>query len=242
MKSCKWTTSRIEDYLEGELPASEILIFEGHVAECANCCREVELSTRLKQALHSLPEQEVPTDFVARIKQRILEEGIAAPIDQVELANAPLPRSATRERMVLLAAACLLIVLTSMYSSVSRIDVSEALFDSVTSDLLHAEAEEESHFAAEVPQTGAYSYAGRFVPGVVSVVEWSSAPDDFRLIDTRALSANDILPGETAADAIERMQAELHRRHDLQRRQQLHRPLRERRNHNNGGVQTVSGR
>ena len=60
----------IEAYLDGELPAREVSLFESHIAECARCRRELELAQAVLQELHGLPEIQCPNEVTRRVLDR----------------------------------------------------------------------------------------------------------------------------------------------------------------------------
>ena len=67
----------LEEYLSGHLPPSALDRFQGHLATCAECRREVEEiqeSSGLLSALKSNEAVEPPPSFVAQVMQGVAEQ------------------------------------------------------------------------------------------------------------------------------------------------------------------------
>jgi len=65
--------SRIEDYLDEDLPASEMAELRAHVADCPECGAEVETYRRLRRLALAFPPVEVPDDLGFHIRRRLKE-------------------------------------------------------------------------------------------------------------------------------------------------------------------------
>ena len=65
--------SRIEEYLDEGLPASEAEAFRAHVAGCPECGAEVETYRRLRRLALAFPPVEIPDDLGFHIRRRLKE-------------------------------------------------------------------------------------------------------------------------------------------------------------------------
>jgi anti-sigma factor RsiW len=61
-------------YVDGALGAKERAVVDAHLASCARCREEVELSRSARTALRSLPEAEVPVGVTGPVLQRVRVE------------------------------------------------------------------------------------------------------------------------------------------------------------------------
>ena len=55
--SCKELVELVSDYLEGELPAADVVRFEAHLEECDGCTRYLEQMRETISALGHLPPE-----------------------------------------------------------------------------------------------------------------------------------------------------------------------------------------
>lgn len=63
---------RLQELLDGELPAAEALKVREHAASCEACARELALYRRLYHSLERLPEWDPGPAFTARVMERVL--------------------------------------------------------------------------------------------------------------------------------------------------------------------------
>ena len=63
---------RLQELLDGELPAAEALELRQHVAGCESCARELALYRQLYHSLERLPEFDPGPAFTARVMERVL--------------------------------------------------------------------------------------------------------------------------------------------------------------------------
>ncbi len=63
---------RLQDFLDGELPASEAAAFRAHLEGCADCARELAQYRRLVVALEAAPLFEPRAELAGRILDRVL--------------------------------------------------------------------------------------------------------------------------------------------------------------------------
>lgn len=73
--NCNDFTNRLDDYLDGELPAAEARAFESHAAACAACERTLALAKRLQRQAFTLPAEREPArdlwpEITARLEPR----------------------------------------------------------------------------------------------------------------------------------------------------------------------------
>jgi hypothetical protein len=62
---------RLYDYLDGGLPGADRAAFEAHVAACPGCRTALAERRAIAQAAVSLPDLDVPDDFVAGVMARL---------------------------------------------------------------------------------------------------------------------------------------------------------------------------
>jgi anti-sigma factor RsiW len=58
---CNELVEVITDYIEGDLPAEDVTIFEKHLAECPGCQTYLEQMRRVIRAAGKLEEQHIPS-------------------------------------------------------------------------------------------------------------------------------------------------------------------------------------
>lgn len=61
------------DYLEGHLPLGKRALFDAHLDDCSDCCREILEVQKTITLLRSLPEPEVPAGFSESVMRRVNE-------------------------------------------------------------------------------------------------------------------------------------------------------------------------
>lgn len=64
-------------YLEQELQSEKLMELEAHLAECADCRRELEMQQEVMEMLQSLPDEELPEGYHQELMQKLWAE--AAP-------------------------------------------------------------------------------------------------------------------------------------------------------------------
>jgi hypothetical protein len=70
--TCDQIESRLSDYLEGLMDASELAEFETHAHECAECAPLVDSVRSLMTQMQSAEQLEVPSELVLRILDQTL--------------------------------------------------------------------------------------------------------------------------------------------------------------------------
>ncbi len=75
---CQNVKEYIEDYLEGRLSEQEAAEIEAHLVSCSDCQKEFKQWQKLFQELSSLSqssaEEQLPSDFTAKVMQKIAQE------------------------------------------------------------------------------------------------------------------------------------------------------------------------
>lgn len=95
--TCDERKERFWAYLEQETTAEETAEIEAHLTHCAACREEMELQREMKQALASLPDEELPIAYHAELMQKLRAENRCKPIYR-------------RKQLGLIAAAALVLV------------------------------------------------------------------------------------------------------------------------------------
>lgn len=75
--SCRYVSSRIDPYIDGELPADEIAAIRSHVARCSNCASELARHRSVKKLVAALPAPPPPGDLEARLVSTVLSSSTA---------------------------------------------------------------------------------------------------------------------------------------------------------------------
>lgn len=57
---CETLSNRIDDYVDGGLPAAEAASVESHLAGCGSCTRDADLARRLRGALRNYGSRDIP--------------------------------------------------------------------------------------------------------------------------------------------------------------------------------------
>ena len=68
---CKWSTERIDRYLEDELSVDETATLERHLKECADCAGAVALARLVVDGLRELPQLSAPPGVTASVFAQI---------------------------------------------------------------------------------------------------------------------------------------------------------------------------
>ncbi|MBU0741053.1 zf-HC2 domain-containing protein [bacterium] len=69
--SCTEIRTRLQDYLDGDLPRKESMSLFLHIRECDSCGKDLEEMQRLNGLLGGLPPVQPPEDFDARILESV---------------------------------------------------------------------------------------------------------------------------------------------------------------------------
>lgn len=69
--NCQEFLARHSEYLDGELDAPEVSLFEAHIANCPSCSRYDRVVRGGLQLVRQLPEIEPSSDFFPRLQHRI---------------------------------------------------------------------------------------------------------------------------------------------------------------------------
>ena len=99
---CEECRERLWAYLEGELDAAETAEIEGHLAACEACREELALRQEMLEALHSLPEAELPAGYHEELMEK-LRAAAVIPFPQKK-------KTPRWKQMSLIAAAVLIVV------------------------------------------------------------------------------------------------------------------------------------
>lgn len=105
--TCKFDTSRIQDYLEDQLSPEERQEVEQHLAVCPQCHREWVEMNNLMQLLRGLPDEELPEGFKEELHEKLVQVVQDKPQEKRSLN--PLPHIRKHLRAYSAAAAVLLI-------------------------------------------------------------------------------------------------------------------------------------
>jgi anti-sigma factor RsiW len=74
-------TAKLETYLDGELPASEMRELDAHLRGCTSCAADVLSRLQIKRAIHSAGKRYSPSpDFRERIRKSIAAQPERAPM------------------------------------------------------------------------------------------------------------------------------------------------------------------
>lgn len=95
--TCNEIKEQLWAYLEQETTVEETAEIEAHLTHCAACREEMELQREMKQALASLPDEELPIAYHAELMQKLRAENRRKPIYR-------------RKQLGLIAAAALVLV------------------------------------------------------------------------------------------------------------------------------------
>lgn len=79
--TCKFDTSKIQDYLENLLSPEERQEVEAHLATCPECHREWVEMSNLMQLLSELPTEELPEGFKDELHQKLMDAVQDKPMD-----------------------------------------------------------------------------------------------------------------------------------------------------------------
>ncbi len=74
MLTCEKAESMIDAYLDNDLTNDQEEEFLAHISSCDNCRSALEFAKNVKDTLSSLPQIEVPTDFLDGIHEKIKAE------------------------------------------------------------------------------------------------------------------------------------------------------------------------
>lgn len=75
--SCRYVSSRIDPYIDGELPADEIAAIRSHVARCSACATELARHRSVKKLIATLPTPPPPGDLEARLVEAVMNRSTA---------------------------------------------------------------------------------------------------------------------------------------------------------------------
>jgi hypothetical protein len=75
---CARVRGVLSAYLDGELSPRNRTLVESHLHECATCAAELEGLKATSALIRDLPEAELPDDFHAILKRRVMAEAVAA--------------------------------------------------------------------------------------------------------------------------------------------------------------------
>jgi anti-sigma factor RsiW len=77
---CEDTQTKLQEYLDGQLPLEEAQTVEVHLALCAACQGELALLRQVDDALATWPVLEEPADFTARVMAQVRATEQASPV------------------------------------------------------------------------------------------------------------------------------------------------------------------
>jgi len=75
---CGQHRERFGEYLDGEMPEADRSALQAHVAECAECRRELSLLQQTIRAVSELPERTAPVGFRERVTRSLVAGGAQA--------------------------------------------------------------------------------------------------------------------------------------------------------------------
>ena len=73
--NCNEICDKLSLYIDNELGDEEMRQMEEHIKSCVNCQKELEEYENLISVLQSLPEEEPPEGYCARLHEKLLENG-----------------------------------------------------------------------------------------------------------------------------------------------------------------------
>ena len=73
--NCNEICDKLSLYIDNELGDEEMRQMEEHIKSCVNCQKEMEEYENLISVLQSLPEEEPPEGYCARLHEKLLENG-----------------------------------------------------------------------------------------------------------------------------------------------------------------------
>lgn len=97
-------------YMEQELQSEKLMELEAHLAECADCRRELEMQQEVMEVLQSLPDEELPEGYHQELMQKLRAEAapnvVPFPVKQKQ----PKWRQPKWRQLSMIAAAALVVV------------------------------------------------------------------------------------------------------------------------------------
>ncbi len=112
---CAYCKENIWAYLEGSLSQDMAQEIEKHLLVCADCKEEADLIKDMMQALHSLPNVELPQGYHAELMQKIEKEA-----NTTNVVAFPKNRKTNWKNMGLVAAALLVVVAAGGIQGIQR--------------------------------------------------------------------------------------------------------------------------
>lgn len=94
-------------YLEGELHEEESAEIERHLAECADCRKELDVQQEIRKSLQCLPDKELPEGYHGELMQKLQRE--AAP----NVVSFPMKKKAPKWKHLSMIAAAVLVVVAA---------------------------------------------------------------------------------------------------------------------------------
>ena len=77
MSDCDDALTDLYQYLDNELEAVSATEIRFHLAGCNGCSRRFDFETRLKKVVRERLEEEVPEEFLLRLRRALAEEQTA---------------------------------------------------------------------------------------------------------------------------------------------------------------------
>lgn len=77
MSDCDDALTNLYQYLDNELEAVSGAEIRLHLEECNGCSRSFDFETRLKKVVRERLQEEVPEEFLLRLRQALAEEKTA---------------------------------------------------------------------------------------------------------------------------------------------------------------------
>jgi mycothiol system anti-sigma-R factor len=78
-RECDDALTQIYHYLDQELEASSLELIRLHLEDCSGCLRSFDFEARLKVVVRQRLSEEVPVEFLERIRDAIAREASTAP-------------------------------------------------------------------------------------------------------------------------------------------------------------------
>lgn len=69
-KACAYVLDRLDAFVDGDLPATEVEEIKAHLDTCRDCTDELAAARSLKEQLHGLPKLRCPDSVVERVIAR----------------------------------------------------------------------------------------------------------------------------------------------------------------------------
>ncbi len=86
MNNCFRVKGLLSAYLDRELSGEEMILLREHLSSCNECSVEFDELRRIKSALIQMPEVEVSSEFLERMKVQVFASSAPAPVSKSKVA------------------------------------------------------------------------------------------------------------------------------------------------------------